>query len=95
MERMAVDSRRHWIRRSLRPRESRIGIVLFFVALALAAVVDYGDTDSFFGQVFVVCAWVALWGPAYRMITAASFRLARRRFTELASIEVRVSWDPD
>jgi hypothetical protein len=94
METMVVDCRRHWIRRSLRPRESRIGIALFFMALTIAAVVDYGDTgDSFFGQVFVVFAWVALWGPAYRMITAASFRLARRRFAELARAEVRISWD--
>jgi hypothetical protein len=95
METMAVDSRRHWIRRSLRPRESRIGIVLFFIALALSALIDYGDGDSFLSQVFVVLSWVALWGPAYRVITAASFRLARRRFAELARAEVRVSWDPD
>jgi hypothetical protein len=96
METMSVDARRHWIRRSLRPRESRIGIALFFVALTIAAVIDYGDSgDSFFGQVFVVFAWVALWGPAYRMITAASFRLARRRFEELARAAIRISWDPD
>ena len=76
------------------PRETRIGIALFFIALTLAAVIDYGDSgDSFFGQVFVVFAWVALWAPAYRMITAASFRLARRRFAELAQAEVRVYWD--
>jgi hypothetical protein len=93
METMSVDSRRHWIRRSLRPRESRIGIVLFFIALALSALIDYGDGDSFLSQVFVVLSWVALWGPAYRVITAASFRLARRRFAELARAEVRVSWD--
>jgi hypothetical protein len=94
METMAVDSRRHWIRRSLRPRESRIGIVIFFVALTLAALIDYGDTgDSFFGQVFVVLSWVALWAPAYRVITAASFRLARKYFVELSAAEVRVAWD--
>lgn len=94
METMAVDSRRHWIRRSLRPRESRIGIVLFFVAVTLAAIIDYGDSgDSFFGQIFVVLSWVALWGPAYRIITAASFRLARKYFVELAQADVQVVWD--
>lgn len=93
MEAMAVDARRHWIRRSMRPRESRIGIALFFVALALAAVFDYGDDNTFLGQTFVVLAWVALWAPAYRVITAASFRLARRRFAELAHADVRISWD--
>jgi hypothetical protein len=96
MERMAVDARRHWIRRSLRPRESRIGIALFFVALTIAAIIDYGSSaDSFLGQVFVVFAWVALWDPGYRVIVAASFRLARKRFAELAGAEVRVSWDPE
>jgi hypothetical protein len=96
METMSIDARRHWIRRSLRPRESRIGIALFFVALTIAAVIEYAESgDSFFGQVFVVFAWVALWGPAYRMITAASFRLARRRFEELARAEIRIAWDPD
>ncbi len=94
METMAVDARRHWIRRSLRPRESKIGIALFFVAVTIAAVIDYGDTgDSFFGQIFIVLSWVALWGPAYRVITAASFRLARKHFIELAEADVRVDWD--
>jgi hypothetical protein len=93
MEVMAVDARRHWIRRSLRPRESRIGIALFFVALGIGALIDFEGGDSFFGQIFVVFAWVALWAPAYRVITAASFRLARKRFAELAEAEVRIDWD--
>jgi hypothetical protein len=94
METMAVDARRHWIRRSLQPRESRIGIALFFIAVTAAALIDYGDSgDSFFGQIFVVLSWVALWGPAYRVITAASFRLARKYFIELAEADVRVDWD--
>jgi hypothetical protein len=94
MEAMAVDARRHWIRRSVRPRESRIGIALFLVALAISALLDYGGDDgSFLSQTFVVLAWVALWGPAYRVITAASFRLGRKYFAELAHAEVRVDWD--
>lgn len=93
MEAMAVNARRHWIRRSLRPRESRIGIALFFVALTVGALIDLGDGESFFGQVFVVLAWVALWAPAYRLITAASFRLARKHFVELSQADVRIAWD--
>lgn len=94
MEAMAVDARRHWIRRSLRPRESRVGIALFFIALLIAGLIDYnGSGDSVFAQVFTVLAWVAIWAPAYRIIVAASFRLARKRFVELADAEVRVSWD--
>jgi hypothetical protein len=94
METMAVDSRRHWIRRSLRPRESRIGIALFVVAVVISALIDsLGGADSILSQTFVVLSWVALWGPAYRVITAASFRLARKRFAELAAADVRVHWD--
>lgn len=95
METMAVDARRHWIRRSLRPRESRIGIVLFVLALMISGVIDQvarGDT-TIESQALVVLAWVAIWAPAYRLITAASFRMGRKYFAELALAEVRVSWD--
>ena len=94
MQTMAVDARKRWIRRSLSPRESRIGIALFVVAMVISGLIDYlGDGDSLASQTFVVLAWVALWGPAYRVITAASFRLARKRFAELAQADVRVAWD--
>ena len=94
METMSVDARHHWIRRSLRPRESKIGIVLFFVFFLIAGLIDYnGSGDSVFGQIFTVLAWVAIWGPAYRIIVAASFRFARKRFKELAGAEVRITWD--
>jgi hypothetical protein len=94
METMAVDARRHWFRDSLRPRESRIGIALFVLALTLSGVLEYvGEGDSILAQTFVVMAWVALWAPAYRVITAASSRLARKYFAELAGAEVKVVWD--
>jgi hypothetical protein len=94
---MKVDARRHWIRRALAPRETRIGIVIFFLALAAAAVLDFGaaegSLETLLSQTFVVLAWVALWGPAYRLLTAASFRLGRRYFAELAEAEIVVRWD--
>jgi hypothetical protein len=94
METMAVDARRHWFRRSLRPRESRIGIVLFVLALAASGLLSYaGEGDSILAQTFVVMAWVALWGPAYRIISAASLRLGRRYFAELALAEIEISWE--
>jgi hypothetical protein len=94
METMAVDARRHWFRRSLRSRESRIGIVLFVLALAISGLLSYaGEGDSILAQTFVVMAWVALWGPAYRIITAASLRLGRRYFAELALAEIEIAWD--
>jgi hypothetical protein len=94
METMTVDARRHWFRRSLRPRESRIGIALFVLALTISGILGYvGEGDSILAQTFVVMAWVALWGPAYRVITAASLRLARRYFSELALAQIEITWD--
>lgn len=94
---MAIDSRRHWIRRSLRPRDAKIGLLIFFLALTIAAIVDFTWSDqggeSLIGQTFVVFAWVALWTPASAIIHAASYRLGHRRFRELADAEVRVVWD--
>jgi hypothetical protein len=94
---MKVDARRHWIRRAMAPRESRIGILIFFLALAAAALIDFGSSEgslqTLLSQTFVVMAWVALWGPAYRLLTAASFRLGRRYFAELAEAEIAVWWD--
>jgi hypothetical protein len=97
MREMKVDARHHWIRRALSPRESRIGLVVFFLALGVAAVIDFGSSEgslpTLLSQTFVVFAWVALWGPAYRFLTAASYRLGHRYFAELAEAEVAIDWD--
>jgi hypothetical protein len=97
MREMKVDARHHWIRRALAPRESRIGLVVFFLALAIAAVIDFGSSEgslpTLLSQTFVVFAWVALWGPAYRFLTAASYRLGRGYFAELAEAEIAIDWD--
>jgi len=96
METMQVEARHHWIRRSLEPRESRIGFAVFLVALVIAGGIDYGadegSLETMLSQTFVVLAWVALWGPAYRLMTAASFRLGRRSFAELADAEIEIRW---
>jgi hypothetical protein len=54
---------------------------------------DEGSLQTLLSQTFVVLAWVALWGPAYRLLTAASFRLGRRYFVELAEADIAVRWD--
>lgn len=96
METMRVDARHRWIRRALAPRESRIGFLVFLVALLAGAALDYGadegSLETLLSQTFVVLAWVALWGPAYRLMTAASFRLGRRSFAELAEAEILIRW---
>jgi hypothetical protein len=97
METMKVDARHHWFRGALSSRLSRIGIVVFFLSLACAGLIeadgDEGTLEGLLAQTFVVLGWVALWEPAYRVFTAASFRLSRRHFEELAPAAVRVVWD--
>ena len=74
MEAMKVDSRHHWFRRSFAQRETRIGYLVFFIALVVAALIEVGSSEgsveTIVSQTFVVLAWVALWQPAQRLITA-------------------------
>jgi len=96
MERMAVDCKRHWFRRSLRGRKSRIGIVLFIACLLIAAGINYDATDAWsdtLAQTFVVIAWVALWDPGQSVVDAASNRLARKHYQALAGIELEIRWE--
>lgn len=96
MEVMRRDTRHHWIRRSLKARETRIGFLGFFVAMVISVLISSGsDGDSIetlFSQTFVVIAWVALWGPAGRFIRGASYRLERKTFVELEQIPVEIRW---
>jgi hypothetical protein len=96
MEEMRVDAKHHWIRRAVAPRESRIGFLVFITALIVAGLIDFGSDEgslsTMLSQTFVVLAWVALWGPAFRLMTAASYRLGRRSFAELADAEIEIRW---
>jgi hypothetical protein len=96
METMEEDCRRHWLRRSLRARKTRIGIALFVVCLLISAAINYGQTDAWsdtLAQTFVVIAWVALWDPGQRVVDAASNRLARKHYAALAAVETKVLWE--
>jgi hypothetical protein len=97
MESMTVDARHHWFRRSLALRETRIGYLVFFLALVVAALLEIGEKEgsiaTIVSQTFVVLAWVALWEPAHRLLTAASYRLGHRSFAELATVPVEIRWD--
>lgn len=97
MEQTSIDARRHWIRRSLRARETRVGFLVFFVAMVISVLIsdgsDGGSVETLFAQTFVVIAWVALWGPAGRFIRGASYRLERKAFAELAKVPVRIRWE--
>ena len=97
MEQTSIDARRHWIRRSLVARETRVGFIVFFVAMVISVLIsdgsDGGSVETLFAQTFVVIAWVALWGPAGRFIRGASYRLERKTFAELAKVPVRIRWE--
>jgi hypothetical protein len=96
MEEMRVDAKRHWVRRALAPRESRIGFAVFAVAILISGLIDYGAEEgslsTLVSQVFVVVAWVALWAPAFRLMTAASYRLGRHSFEQIAATEIEIRW---
>jgi hypothetical protein len=51
------------------------GIAIFFLALGAGGVIDFGESEgslsTLLAQTFVVLAWVALWAPGYRLLTAA------------------------
>jgi hypothetical protein len=97
MEAMRVDARHHWFRRSFEQRETRIGYLVFFIALVIAALIDIGESEgsvaTIVSQTFVVLAWVALWAPAQKLIIAGSYRLGHRSFAELAAAPVEIRWD--
>ncbi len=97
MEQTSLDTKHHWIRRSLSARETRVGFLVFLFAMVISVLISNGsDGDSLetlFAQTFVVIAWVALWGPAGRFIRGASYRLERRSFDELAKAQVTIRWE--
>lgn len=96
MEEMRVDAKRHWVRRAVSVRESRIGFAVFAVAILISGLIDYGAEEgslsTLVSQVFVVIAWVALWAPAFRLMTAASYRLGRHSFEQIAAADIEIRW---
>ncbi len=97
MEETRLDSRHRWIRRCFAARESRIGFLVFFVAMVISVLISSGtDGDSaetLFSQTFVVIAWVALWGPAARFIRGATYRLEQKTFAELEKVPLEIRWE--
>ncbi len=96
MEEMRVDAKRRWVRRAVAVRESRIGFFVFAVAILISGLIDYstdeGSLSTLLSQIFVVIAWVALWAPAFRLMTAASYRLGRHSFEQIAATEIEIRW---
>jgi hypothetical protein len=96
MMRERDECRHRWIRRSLRHRDSRIGLALFFVALLIGGLINWKESDPVsdtLAQTFIVLGWVAVWVPAQRVVIAASDRLGCKYYRELALVDVRIEWE--
>ncbi len=97
MEQMCFDTHDRWVRKTLNARETRVGFLVFLIAMIISVLISSGsDGDSLetlFAQSFVVVAWVALWGPAGRFIRGASYRLERRSFARLEKTPVEIRWE--
>lgn len=96
MEETRLDSRYRWIRRCFAARETRIGLLVFVVAMVVSVLIssnsDGDSVETLFSQTFVVIAWVALWGPAGRFIRGATYRLEQKAFAELEQVPLEIHW---
>ena len=81
-------------------RHDRIAIWSGIVVFLITAVISTGlDAESSTGliagisQAIVVIGWVALWDPAARVIVEnVPHRFTRKRYAELAELEVEFRW---
>ena len=73
-----------------------IGVLVFFLSVALSTAVDRVSDDVLsdsLSQGILVVGWVALWLPAQRVVVQVVPHLFnKRRFTELAALDVRFDW---
>jgi hypothetical protein len=78
-------------------RQAQIAFVFLVTCLFAANVVDQSAGDEGLAdsvaQGLVVLGWVALWGPADRFFHAVTRRLNHKRYSELAEVPIRVSWN--
>jgi hypothetical protein len=72
------------------------GVAIFLFTVVLSTTLDeesHAVLIAGISQAVVVIGWVALWDPAKRLFgERIPHRLTRRRYAELAEIEVRFRW---
>jgi hypothetical protein len=72
------------------------GIVIFLITIAVSTALDKASTAELvvgISQAIVVIGWVALWDPAQRVAgDIVPHYFLRKRYAELADIEVRFVW---
>jgi hypothetical protein len=77
-------------------RQAQIAFVLLVLCLLASNAIDeaWGDHSAAdtVAQGLVVLGWVALWGPADKLVRAVSRRLSHKRYEELAAVPIEVTW---
>ncbi|MBV9817694.1 MAG: hypothetical protein JOZ07_05020 [Solirubrobacterales bacterium] len=77
---------------------TRAGVVIFLLSIAVSSLMLREATGVLVdgvSQGIVVVGWVALWAPATRWgVDAVTHHFARRRYAELAELDVRWRWRP-
>jgi hypothetical protein len=78
-------------------RQAQIAFAFLVICLFASNLVDraageQGLADSV-SQGLVVLGWVAMWGPADKFFRAVSRRLSHKRYRELATVPIEVTWN--
>ncbi len=72
------------------------GVLIFLLTIAVSTLLDRVSSDVLvvgISQGIVVIGWVALWDPAQRVAgDIIPHHFARKRYAELADIELRFAW---
>ncbi|MGI8507076.1 MAG: hypothetical protein ACR2MK_09815 [Solirubrobacteraceae bacterium] len=73
-----------------------VGITIFLLSIVVSTLLDRVTSDVIVAGVsqgIVVVGWVALWVPAQRVaVDVLPHHFARKRYAEMAEVEVRFAW---
>ncbi len=75
------------------------GLIVFLISIVISTSLDQLSSDPLVAGVsqgIVVVGWVALWGPAQTVaVDILPHHFARKRYAELAEVELRFAWQDD
>jgi hypothetical protein len=75
------------------------GVILFLISIVISTSLDRLSSDPLVAGVsqgIVVVGWVALWAPAQSVaVDILPHHFARKRYAELAKVELRFAWQDD
>ena len=75
------------------------GLIVFLISIVISTSLDQLSSDPLVAGVsqgIVVVGWVALWAPAQTVaVDILPHHFARKRYAELAEVELRFAWQDD